>query len=82
MSGWHFRLRQAPALRVDLRGITPAALAELSSAQVGRLSVGHGNEMLALAELFDVAPGEEGVLRFEGGLELSLIHISEPTRPY
>jgi formylmethanofuran dehydrogenase subunit C len=69
MSGWHFRLRQAPALRVDLRGITPTALAELSAAQVGRLHVGHGNAMLALAELFDVAPGtEEGVLRFEGDL--------------
>jgi formylmethanofuran dehydrogenase subunit C len=69
MSGWHFRLRQAPALRVDLRGITPFALAELSAAQVEQLAVGHGNEMLALAELFDVAPGEEGVLRFEGNLE-------------
>ncbi|MGJ3704409.1 formylmethanofuran dehydrogenase subunit C [Variovorax sp. AFSI2.2] len=69
MSGWHFRLRQAPALRVDLRGVTPAALAELSAAQIERLPVGHGSEMLALAELFDVAPGEEGVLRFEGGLD-------------
>ncbi|MDP9929033.1 formylmethanofuran dehydrogenase subunit C [Variovorax paradoxus] len=69
MSGWHFRVRQTPALRVDLRGITPAALAELSADQVEQLSVGHGNEMLALAELFDVAPGEEGVLRFEGSLE-------------
>ena len=69
MSGWHFRLRQSPALRVDLRGITPAPLAELSAAQVERLPVGHGNAMLALAELFDVAPGtEEGTLRFEGDL--------------
>ena len=69
MSGWHFRLRQVPALRVDLRGITPAALAELSLAQIGQLRVSHGNAMLALAELFDVAPGtEEGVLRFEGDL--------------
>lgn len=69
MSGWHFRLRQAPALRVDLRGITPAALAELSAAQVEKLPVSHGNEKPALAELFDIAPGEEGVLRFEGNLE-------------
>ncbi|MBT2332649.1 formylmethanofuran dehydrogenase subunit C [Variovorax paradoxus] len=69
MSGWHLRLRQAPALRVDLRGITPATLAELSAAQVGHLPVGHGNAMLALAELFDVAPGrEEGMLHFEGDL--------------
>ena len=69
MTGWHFRLRQTPALRVDLRGITPSALADLSAAQVEQLAVGHGAEMLALAELFDVAPGEEGVLRFEGSLE-------------
>ena len=69
MSGWHFRLRQAPALRVDLRGITPAAIAALSAAQVHRLPVVHGNEMFALGELFEVSPGEEGVLRFEGNLE-------------
>jgi formylmethanofuran dehydrogenase subunit C len=69
MSGWHFRLRQMPVLRVDLRGIVPAALAQFSAAQVGQLPVGHGNETLALAELFDVAPSEEGVLHFEGNLE-------------
>mgnify|MGYP003528340235 CR=1 FL=1 len=32
MSGWRFRLKPVPALRVDLRGITPAALAGLSVA--------------------------------------------------
>ncbi|MDR1967202.1 MAG: formylmethanofuran dehydrogenase subunit C, partial [Burkholderiaceae bacterium] len=70
MSGWRFRLRQAPALRVDLRGITPGALASLTAAQVERLPVGHGNTTLALAEWFDVAPqAEEGALHFEGQLE-------------
>ncbi|MBT2299653.1 formylmethanofuran dehydrogenase subunit C [Variovorax paradoxus] len=69
MTGWHLSLRQAPALRVDLRGITPAVLAGLSIEQVERLPVGHGNAMLALAELFDIGPGEGGVLRFEGHLE-------------
>lgn len=70
MSGWNLRLRQVPALRVDLRGITPSALAELSAAQVEQLPVGHGNEMLPLAELFSIAPDkEEGALRFEGNLE-------------
>ena len=54
MSGWRFSLKQAPALRVDLRSITPAALAGLSLAEVERLPVGHGNAMLALAELFKV----------------------------
>ncbi|BEP75125.1 formylmethanofuran dehydrogenase subunit C [Variovorax sp. V59] len=63
-------MRQVPALRVDLRGVTPTALAELSAAQIGQLPVGHGNAMLPLAELFDVAKGtEEGTLRFEGVLE-------------
>jgi formylmethanofuran dehydrogenase subunit C len=69
MSGWHFRLRQAPALRVDLRGVTPSALADCSVSQVEQLRVVHGNATLALAELFAIAPGEEGALRFEGNLE-------------
>ena len=69
MTGLHLRLRQAPALRVDLRGITPAALAGLSIEQVERLPVGHGNATLALAEFFDIVPHEEGVLHFEGNLE-------------
>jgi formylmethanofuran dehydrogenase subunit C len=69
MSGWNLRLRQVPPLRVDLRSITPHALAELSAAQVEQLRVGHGNEMIALAELFDIAPGhDEAALRFEGDL--------------
>ena len=54
MSGWRFSLRQAPALRVDLRSITPFALRGLSLAEVERLHVGHGNAMLALAEFFKV----------------------------
>ena len=69
MSGWHLRLREAPALRVDLRGITPAALAELPVGQVERLAVGHGNTTLPLAAFFDVEAGEAGVLHFEGDLE-------------
>lgn len=69
MTGWHLRLRQQPALRVDLRGITPAALAGLSIEQVERLPIGHGNSTPALAEFFDIAPHEEGMLHFEGNLE-------------
>jgi len=69
MSGWHLRLREAPALRVDLRGITPAALAELPVGQVERLAVGHGNTTLPQAAFFDVEAGEAGVLHFEGDLE-------------
>ena len=69
MTGWHLRLRQPPALRVDLRGITPAGLAGLSIEQVERLPVAHGNATLALAEFFDVSPHEEGILHFEGHLD-------------
>ena len=69
MTGWHLRLRQAPALRVDFRAITPAALAGLSAAEVGHLPLSHGNERLVLGELFDVAPGaEDGLLHLQGDL--------------
>ncbi len=69
MSGWRFALRQVPALRVDLRGITPAALAGLSPAEVERLPLGHGNTTLPLAELFSVARGADSdVLTFDGDL--------------
>jgi formylmethanofuran dehydrogenase subunit C len=65
MTGWTLRLRQAPALRVDMRGVTPAALA---AADVARLCVGHGNTTLALGELFDIAPRADDTLVLEGDL--------------
>ena len=54
MSGWRFSLRQVPALRVDLRGITPASLTGKSLLEVGQLPVGYGNAMLPLAEFFNI----------------------------
>ena len=68
MSGWRFELRQAPALRVDLRGVTPGLLAPLTLAQVEQLRVGHGNVLLPLAELFRIAPAEQGGLHFAADL--------------
>jgi len=65
-------LKQTPALRVDVRGVTPAALHGLSTAQIERLTVTHGMQTLALAEFFTVArdgadeAGDE--LLFEGDL--------------
>ncbi|HEY9063940.1 MAG TPA: formylmethanofuran dehydrogenase subunit C [Burkholderiaceae bacterium] len=47
-------LKQAPVLRVDLRGVTPAALSGLAPAQIERLTVTHGTQTLALAEWFAV----------------------------
>ena len=68
MSGWVLRLRQAPALRVDLRGVTPRALAGLGRTEVERTSVGYGNSLVALAEWFQVEPGADDCLRFEADL--------------
>ncbi|HXF45640.1 MAG TPA: formylmethanofuran dehydrogenase subunit C, partial [Burkholderiaceae bacterium] len=70
MSEIVLRVKRAPALRVDLRGVLPQRLATLSRPQIERLTVWHGNEPLALAELFDVGMRDEAgaTLRFEGDL--------------
>ena len=65
MSGWRFALKQAPALRVDLRGITPAALAGLSVAEIEHLPVGCGNTLLPLAEFFQIEAGSGDELVFD-----------------
>jgi len=63
----HLRLRSLPALRLDLRGLTPHALAGLDAAAIERLPVGHGAALLPLAEFFDVTQQTGGdVLVFEG----------------
>jgi formylmethanofuran dehydrogenase subunit C len=65
-------LKQAPPLRVDMRGVTPAALAGLALGQIERMTVTHGMQTLALAELFSVrsddAPNAVAELMFEGDL--------------
>lgn len=67
-----FTLKQAPALRVDLRGVTPAALAALSVAEIEQLTVTHGTQTLPLAELFGIvrsdSAGDVDELRFVGDL--------------
>jgi formylmethanofuran dehydrogenase subunit C len=69
MSGWRLTLRQAPALRVDMRGVLPAALAGLSPAQIEQLRVGHGNALAPLGEFFTVkADDKDDALVFEGDL--------------
>lgn len=68
---WHLRMRQPPALRVDLRGLLPTALAVLDAASVAGQRVWHGNETLALGDLFDIKPapaGDAPQLHFEGNL--------------
>ena len=68
MSGWTLRLRQPPALRLDLRGLTPLALGVRAAVDVERTPVGHGNRMVALAEFFSVSARNDDTLVFEGDL--------------
>ncbi len=70
--GWCLRLKAQPDFRVDFGGVLPARLAGMTADEVARVEVRHGNAMLALGELFDVAalggaePSPE--LRLEGDL--------------
>jgi len=68
VSGWTLRAKQSPALRVDLRGITPNALAALDAAAVERLPVGHGNALVPLGEFFQVEPRTDDHLVFAADL--------------
>lgn len=69
MSGWRLTLKASPALRVDLRGVTPTALAGLSAAEVERLHLGYGNARIPLAEFFRIEPHEHNdSLIFDGDL--------------
>ena len=69
MSGWRLTLKASPALRVDLRGVTPTSLAGLSVAEVERMQLGYGNARLALAEFFRIEPHDNGdSLTFDGDL--------------
>ena len=40
---WTLSPRSRPALRVDLRGLSPVAMAQAAPAEVERLPVGHGS---------------------------------------
>jgi formylmethanofuran dehydrogenase subunit C len=70
MSGWRFTLRQQPALRVDLRGVTPAVLAPLAEADAARVTVLHGNVRVPLGDLFQLVrlDSAEPTLEFDGDL--------------
>jgi formylmethanofuran dehydrogenase subunit C len=68
MSGWTLRAKQEPSLRVDLRGVTPVALASLSTHAVERFQVAHGNALVPLAEFFHVEPRADETLEFAADL--------------
>ncbi len=52
--GWCLRLKAQPDFRVDFGGVLPARLAGMTADEVARVEVRHGNELLALGELFDI----------------------------
>jgi len=69
VTGWTLRLRQPPALRLDLRGLTPTSLGPLAAPDVERMRIGHGNALQPVAEFFTVsARGHDDALVFEGDL--------------
>jgi formylmethanofuran dehydrogenase subunit C len=72
MIALEFTLRAAPALRVDLRGVTPLALAALDAEARARQVVWHGNQRVTLGDLFAIRSDERRdkmpVLRLVGDL--------------
>ena len=68
MSGLTLELKAPVPLRLDLRGLTPAALAALSVAEVERLTVGCGNALVPLGEFFRVAARSDDTLLLQGDL--------------
>jgi formylmethanofuran dehydrogenase subunit C len=63
------RLRQRPGLRLDLRGLSPAAIAGLDAAAIERLPLAQGRHRVPLAEFFDLQTlGASDTLVLEGDL--------------
>lgn len=70
MSAWHLKLKDQPSLRLDLRSINPAVLAELSQREVEQLPLPYGNALTPLGEWFTVQPllAQGADLLLEGNL--------------
>ncbi|RZS52203.1 formylmethanofuran dehydrogenase subunit C [Sphaerotilus mobilis] len=58
MKGHRLDLKAVPALRLDLRGVLPMALAALSPDEIAHLPVGHGRSLQALGDWFRIEPFE------------------------
>ena len=66
MSGWRLTLKQAPALRLDLRGLTPSLLVAASAEQIERLPLAYGNALMPLGEFFSLKAQADDVLVLDG----------------
>jgi len=67
------RLRIPPGgIRVDLRGVTPATLCGLDERAAGALQIAHGNRLVELGDIFEIAverrDAEAPTLMLEGDL--------------
>jgi formylmethanofuran dehydrogenase subunit C len=69
MSGLIFKLKSAPAERLDLSALLPALLAGHTLRDIEHLIIANGKTPLKVADIFTVSgtPGE--TIRFEGGSE-------------
>jgi formylmethanofuran dehydrogenase subunit C len=67
---WRLVLRQAPALRVEARLLSPTRLRGLSGDEVRRVALPSGRDRIELGEWFDVLAGEDDsqALHLEGDL--------------
>ena len=67
MSDLTFRLGAAPGERLDLSKLTPAHLAQISVADIGKLVIGTSKRGLTVGDVFKVSgkPGDRVVI--EGG---------------
>lgn len=67
MTGLTFRKREEPGERLDLSPLVPARLAGLSEKDIAALPVGTSRMGLRVGDVFDIAMGDAGEIRFEGG---------------
>jgi formylmethanofuran dehydrogenase subunit C len=63
-----FRLKREPTVPLEAEALTPDAVAELSNAEIGALTVYHGKRQLPLGEFFDIEGERSADLILHGAL--------------
>ncbi len=69
MSRFTFALRMVPPQRVDLSGLTPAALTGKTEAEIAALEIGTARATLTVGDVFALKVGDLDEIVFEGGGE-------------